>query len=77
MCAQDYYKQRSCSPHGNKKAKDKITWVATVGCPVFFISLMIDGLLVKVFLVDFSRQDTECLLLARHCLRQQQRVEQT
>lgn len=42
--AEDCCKQRSCSSHGNKKAKDKLTWVATVGCLVLFISLMIDGL---------------------------------
>lgn len=34
----------SCSPPGNKKAQDKLTWVATVGCPVLFISLIIDEL---------------------------------
>lgn len=44
---------RSCNPHGNKKAKDKLTWVATVGCPVLFISRVIDELEVSVFLVDF------------------------
>lgn len=43
-CREDYCKQRSCSSHGNKKAKDKLTWVATVGCPMLFISLMIDEL---------------------------------
>lgn len=73
MHAQDYYKQRSCSPHENKKAKDELTWVATVGCPVLFISLMIEGLQVRVFWVDFSHplhpvlksRNTECLLCAR------------
>lgn len=31
-------------PLGIRKQKHKLPWVATVGCPVLFISLMIDGL---------------------------------
>lgn len=31
-------------PMGIRKQKNKLPWVATVGCPVLFISLMIDGL---------------------------------
>lgn len=55
---EDYCRRNLCYhrgpvvPMGIRK-QDRFTWVATVSCPMLFISSVIDGLYVSVFLDDF------------------------